>query len=255
MNEDKIIKLYIDENKSTYEIAERMSTYPNKIRRILHKHGIPLKSHSQAQRSALKQGRAKHPTDGRRRTEEERLKISSSVHSYWNNMDDTERERRVELARKRWSEMSESKRLEICSAAIRAIQLAGKEGSKMEKFLEGALREAGYMVDFHKKDLIPTQKLEIDMYIPELKTIIEIDGPSHFLPIWGEDKLAKQIKADEQKSGLALSKGYVIIRVKNLSDFMSLRIKTKLLKEIKIQLEKIGKKFPKQSERFIEIEL
>jgi hypothetical protein len=75
------------------------------------------------------------------------------------------------------------------------------------------------------------------------------------LPIWGEDKLAKQIKADEQKSGLALSKGYVIIRVKNLSDFMSLRIKTKLLKEIKIQLEKIGKKFPKQSERFIEIEL
>ena len=255
MNEDKIIRLYIDENKSTYEIAEQMSTYPNKIRRILRKHGVPLKSHSQAQRAALKQGRAKHPTDGRRRTEEERLKISSSVHRYWSNMDEAERERRVELARKRWNEMSESKRSDICSAALKAIQLAGKEGSKLEKFLVEALRKEGYKVDFHKKDLIPTQKLEIDMYIPDLKTIIEIDGPSHFLPIWGADKLSKQIKADEQKSGLALSKGYVIIRVKNLSDFVSLRIKTKLLKEIKIQLDKIGKKFPKESERFIEIEL
>ena len=35
---------------------------------------------------------------------------------------------------------------------------------------------------------------------------------------------------------------------KNLSDFTSLRIKNKLLCEIKIQLDKIGKDFPKQSE-------
>ena len=170
-------------------------------------------------------------------------------------MPDSERERRVEQARKRWNEMSESKRSEICSAAIRAIRLAGKEGSKLEKFLANALRKEGHRVDFHKKDLIPTQKLEIDMYMPHLKTIIEIDGPSHFLPIWGEDKLAKQIKADAQKSGIILSKGYVIIRVKNLADFISLRIKDKLFREIKLQLDEIGKNFPKPSERFIEIEL
>ena len=53
--------------------------------------------------------------------------------------------------------MSEAKRSEICSAAIRAIQLAGKEGSKLEKFLVNALRKEGYRVDFHKKDLIPTE--------------------------------------------------------------------------------------------------
>ena len=33
----QIIRMYNDENKSTYEIAESLGTYPNKIRRILKK--------------------------------------------------------------------------------------------------------------------------------------------------------------------------------------------------------------------------
>ena len=43
MNEQKIIKLYSKNGKSTYEIAEEVGTYPNKIRRILKKHGVELK--------------------------------------------------------------------------------------------------------------------------------------------------------------------------------------------------------------------
>lgn len=39
----RIIKMYNEDNKSTYEIAESLGTYPNKIRRTLNKHGIPLK--------------------------------------------------------------------------------------------------------------------------------------------------------------------------------------------------------------------
>jgi len=255
MNETKIIRMYTSENKSTYEIAEHMSTYPNKIRRILKKHGVSLKTHSEAQKSALQKGRAVHPTGGRERTLEERIKISSAVHSYWENMDEPQRQQRVESARKRWNDMPEAKRQEICSAAIKAIQLAGKEGSKLEKFLENYLREQGYKVDFHKKNLIPTQKLEIDMYLPDLNTIIEVDGPSHFLPIWGEDKLAKQIISDEQKNGIILSKGFAVIRVKNLSDFISLRIKETLTRKVKETLKEIEKKFPKRSERYIEIEV
>ena len=88
-----------------------------------------------------------------------------------------------------------------------------------------------------------------------MNTIIEVDGPSHFLPIWGEDKLAKQIVADEQKNGIVLSKGFAVLRIKNLSDFISLQAKEKLIKEVVYTLEKIKKKFPKRTERFIEIEL
>lgn len=255
MNESKVIRMYTNENMSTYEIAESFGTYPNKIRRILTKHGVALKSHSQAQKAALEKGRAKHPTVGRKRTKEERIKISSSVHDYWENMSDSDRSKRVEDARDRWNSMSESKKAEICAAAIQGIQLASKEGSKLEKFLLGELQRRGYDVEFHKKGLIPTQKLEIDMYIPSLNTIIEVDGPSHFLPIWGEDKLAKQIVADEQKNGIVLSKGFAVLRIKNLSDFISLQAKEKLIKEVVCTLEKIKKKFPKRTERFIEIEL
>ena len=61
MKETEIVKLYQSGNYSTYQIAERYDTYPNKIRRILVKHGVEMKSRSQAQRSALANGRAKHP--------------------------------------------------------------------------------------------------------------------------------------------------------------------------------------------------
>ena len=39
MNENKIIDMYENQNRSTYEIAKEFDTYPNKIRRILIKNG------------------------------------------------------------------------------------------------------------------------------------------------------------------------------------------------------------------------
>lgn len=254
MKEIEVIELY-ETGSSTYQIAEHFETYPNKIRRILTKNGVRLKSRSQAQKNALGNGRAKHPTVGTKRTKEERLKISSSVHEYWLSMSEDEYQHRCDEAKRRWHSMSAEERDRICSMAIKAIQKAGKEGSKMEKFLVQALNERGYSVEFHKKNLIPTQNLEIDLYIPSLKTIIEIDGPSHFFPIWGEEKLRKQIISDNQKSGIILSKGYIIIRVKNLANFVSLGKKEDLINNVVTQLESIERKFPPKSKRFIEIEL
>ena len=254
MKDQKVIQLY-EEGRSTYQIAEHFETYPNKIRRILTKNGVELKSRSQAQKNALKNGRATHPTSGKKRPKEERLKISSSVQEYWSSMGEDEYNERCSEAKRRWHEMPETERSRICSLAIEAVQRAGKEGSKLEKFVSRALSDKGYSVEFHKKNLIPTQKLEIDLYIPSHKTIIEIDGPSHFFPIWGEEKLQKQIIADSQKSGLILSKGYIIIRVKNLADFVSLNKKEELINNLLAHLEKIDNRFPPKSKRFIEIEL
>ena len=86
-----------------------------------------------------------------------------------------------------------------------------------------------------------------------MKTIIEVDGPSHFLPIWGEDKLQKQINADLRKSGTLLSKGYVVIRVKSLGQ-ESLSKREELLNSVLDSLSSIKKKFPPRSKRFIEVE-
>lgn len=254
MNSEKIVDMYVNQNKSTYEIAEEMHTYPNKIRRVLIKNGVNLKNKSEAQKNAIENGVAKHPTLGKQRTHEEKIKISSGLKTYWENMDDAQYDLKVKQAQKRWNDMPESTKQKMLESAIKCIQIAGKEGSKLEKFIYDALEADGYKVEYHKKYLIQNENLEIDMYIPSIKTIIEVDGPSHFLPIWGDEKLQKQIKADFHKTGLILSKGMVIIRIKHLADSLCLADKEKLRVDILKCLDTIKKKFPKESERYIEIE-
>ena len=255
MNEEEIIRLYTEECKSTYDIAEKMSTYPNKIRRILLKHGIKIKTKSEAQKNALKSGKAKIPTQGKKRTLSERVRISNGLQARWENISDADYKKHVDKARDRWNNMPKHEKEKMSQSAIQAIQKAGKEGSKLEKYIREELSRHGFTVEYHKKNIIPNENLEIDMYLPEIGAIIEVDGPSHFLPIWGEDKLRKQIKADENKTGLILSKGLMIIRIKNLADSVSLASKEKLKERLIKLLDSVKIKFPKQSERYVEIEI
>ena len=252
--EQKIVDMYVNQNKSTYEISQNLKTYPNKIRRVLMKHGVKLKTKSQAQKNALDKGVAKIPTKGHKRSEEEKIKISSSMEKRWKNTSIKKYQEHVDKAKKRWYNMPEHERQSMTKSATKAIQKAGKEGSKLEKFIRREL-SSFFIVESHKKNLIPNENLEIDIYIPKLKTIIEIDGPSHFLPIWGEEKLQKQIKADENKTGLILGKGFAIIRVKNLSDSVSLSKQHKLKERLIELLGDIKKSFPVKSKRYIELEI
>lgn len=254
MEEKEIVEMY-DSGKSTYEIAGLLNTYPNKVRRILIKNGVELKTKSEAQVNALEKGSSSIPTKGKKRSSEDKIKISSGLKKMWEEMDEKTYQKHVETSRTRWNQLSAIERENMKQSAIKAIRVAGKEGSKLEKFLFSQLTMNGYVVEFHKKNLIPNQNLEIDMYIPSCKTIIEIDGPSHFLPIWGEEKLQKQIKADSVKTGLILNKGFIIIRIKSLSDKVCLSGREKLRNNILKILEKLDQKFPSRiEERYIEVE-
>ena len=175
----KVIKLYNKDNRSTYEIAEMLDTYPNKIRRTLKKHGYELKSKSSAQSNALKSGRRPHPTAGKERTLSERVKISSSLSSYWDDMEDKEKKRRSKQAKDRWAEMSVDQKEQMQRKRVDAITKSAKEGSKLEKFFQEKLSQAGFNVRMHVV-IIPAENLEIDLYIPDLKTIIEVDGQVTF---------------------------------------------------------------------------
>jgi very-short-patch-repair endonuclease len=250
--DQRVIKLYNEANRSTYEIAKELNTYPNKIRRILIRHGYQLKDKSQAQKTALENGRSSHPTAGKKRSNEEKIAISQSLVGYWEGMGEQQRERRVDQAKKNWNAMSSEQKENMRSKGIAAIRSAAVEGSKLEKFIAEKISEAGFSVKMHEL-IIPAENLEIDLFIPKLKTIIEVDGPSHFLPIWGEDKLQKQINADLRKSGALLSKGYVIIRVKSLGQ-ESLVKKQEIISSIFTELKNISQEFPPKSKRFIEVE-
>ena len=253
-NKDFLVREYVENNRSTYWISEKLGTYPNKVRRALKFLGVDLKSKSEAQSNALKSGRHKHQTKGRKRTEEERIKISEGMANHWENMSEEERDRRIALAKKQWEEMTENEKSELRSMAAEAVRRASQEGSKIEKFLKEGLTSEGYDVIFHMKGLIPAENLEVDLFVPSLKTAIEIDGPAHFLPIWGEDSLQKNIRSDAKKSGLILSKGYCMIRVKQINKNVSEKSKRKTLALILTELGKISKKFPAKSKRYIEIE-
>lgn len=250
--EQEVIKLYNESNQSTYEIAKQLNTYPNKIRRTLIKHGYELKDRSEAQKFALESGRSAHPTAGKKRTAKEKISISQSLVSYWDSLSEKDRKGRVEQAKKNWESMSAEQKDKMRSRGIAAIRAAAKEGSKLEKIFQQRIQKAGYTVKMHEI-IIPAENLEIDLYIPELKTIIEVDGPSHFLPIWGEDKLQKQINADLRKSGALLSKGYAVIRVKSLGQ-ESLSKQEQLVQEVLNHLNRINSTFPPKSKRFIEVE-
>jgi len=254
MNELEIIRLYDVENKSTYEIAEQFNTYAKKISRILTKNGIKHKDQKEAQSIALSSGRKPHPTLGINRSNTVKKKISESVGSYWDNMSDKEKQKKIDIGKKLWQKMTEEERAILRKKASIGLKNAAKNGSKLENFLLEQLEEAGYSIVFHKKGLID-DKLEIDLYIPRLNVAIEIDGPSHFLPIWGEKNLQRHIKADAHKSGLLLNAGVMVLRVKCVTKNLSKRKQQYVLDAILHKLKEIEENFPPRGQRYIEMEI
>lgn len=249
-----IIDQYVNEKKSTYEIAQELKTYPNKIRRALNTLGVDLRDKSSAQTVAIESGRHEHPTRGKKRTEAEKVAISNGMASYWENMEEEEKKRRSDISKKQWAEMSEEDKANLRKLAAEAVRKASKEGSKIEKFIYEGLTKIGYDVIFHKRGLVANQNLEVDLFIPALNTAIEIDGPAHFLPIWGEESLNRHIRADAQKAGLLMNRGFVILRVKNIIRNLSQKNMRETLAAIIVELKKIEEKFPPATKRLIEIE-
>lgn len=253
IDEGYVIDQY-QKNSSTYSIAKELGTYPKKIERILKKNGITLRTRSQAQANAIKTGRSKHPTKGEKRSEEDKNKISRGKELSWKNTSEEDREKFSQQAKKRWEKIPADKKREMMEKAGRALRIASIEGSKAEKFLQKKLNEMGYDVMLHKKDLIEGN-FEIDLFLPELNTIIEIDGPQHFLPVFGEKRLQEVIKFDSIKNGLLVSKGFCVIRVRYLCKNMSRAVERRLWDLVSKEVGKIKDKFPAKSKRFIELEI
>jgi len=253
IDEAYVIKQY-GNNQSTYSIAKELGTYPKKIERILRKNGHKLRGKSEAQSLAISSGRTKHPTKGRKRSDEEKLKISIGTEKSWRDMSEDQKQRISDDARKRWEKIPADKKRSMQESAGRALRQAAVEGSKAEKSLRDDLMEAGYDVVLHKKDLI-SGNYEIDLFLPGLKTIIEIDGPQHFMPVFGEKQLRDTTRFDSIKSGLLISKGYCVIRIKYTCNHMSQSVGRRLWKMVSGEIKKIEKKFPPKHKRLIELEI
>ncbi len=254
MNTKKIIEQYTKEGLSCGEIAESLGTYSKKIERLLKKNGVTLRDKSAAAKNALKTGRAKPINEGGPRSEADKIAISKGMEKRWKNMSDEKRQKFSEDCKERWKKIPESTRREMQAKAGRALQRACVEGSKAEKSLKSSLEANGYVVEMHKKGLIQGN-FEIDLLLPELKTIIEIDGPQHFLPIFGEAKLAEVIKLDSIKNGLLVGRGFCVVRIRYLSNKFNKAVERRLWDLVSKAIEDIAKEFPPEGKRFIELEI
>jgi len=248
-------KQYWTLERSIGDIAKELETYPNKVRRALKSHGIKLRDKASAQSVALKKGRSSHPTKDKGHSEEAKLKISEGVAQNWENLSEEELESRRESARQQWANMSEEERIKLRESAVPGIKRASKEGSKLEKYIRDELTKAGYVIEYHKKGIVPNSNLEVDIYLPELGTAIEIDGPSHFLPIWGQEALTKTIKSDNEKNGLLRYHGVMILRVAQKRKTLSQKSMRDTWAAIEKELKKISVKLPAKNNRFKEIEV
>ena len=176
-----------------------------------------MRDKSQAQASALKNGRSEHPTKGKNLSEDIKIKISNSMAESWSSMSKKEKKRRSEISKKNWEEMPLSKLEQMQQSATVSLREAAITGSKLEKFIFSGIKKTGHKIDFHKEFYILDKKQHLDMYLPELNIAIEIDGPTHFKNIWGKENLDRQIKGDSKKTGFVISSGMKMIRIKNIN--------------------------------------
>ena len=213
------------------------------------------RSYSEAQKLALENGRSQHPTKGKKLDISHKEKIGKSRSQAYRSLSEQEKERLSQMSKDNWKALGRAKQEEIRALALEGVRQASKIGSKTERHLRNSLSLAGYSIEFHKTGLVPGSNLEVDLFVSELKTAIEIDGPGHFLPIWGEEKLQKQQSSDTIKQGIILSNGYVILRIRQIDKNISLTRMNYLLELILDELERIREKFPESNKRLIEIEV
>lgn len=222
-------------------LAQKYDTYTNKIRRLLIKEGAEIRDKSEAQKLALETLRHAHPTKGKKRPDTFKITISEKLKDHWDSIDDDEKKRRSDMAKEQWKNMDDAQKEKMKENSTKAIRKASKEGSKLEKHIFDGIVAAGFSVVQHKTNLIANNKLEVDMYLPVLKTVIEIDGPAHFFPIWGQKSLDRHVRSDAQKIGLLTQEGYNLIRVKNLVKTLSEHHKRNIVIDVIRTLEEISK--------------
>lgn len=227
MNDDQkkqiLYQLYETDKKSFGDIAKQLATYSNKIRRDAIKFKLKIRNKSDAQKNALFTGKHKHPTKGTERDDQTKQKIGGAVMKSWSNISEEELYNRKQMAKEQWNKKSEDDKKYMQQKANAAVRVSSKEGSKLEKYLLNRLVKDGFKVKFHEEQILSNTKLQIDILIPSMNVAIEIDGPSHFLPVWGDDALNRNQKYDNKKEGLIIGRGLYLIRIKQLKDFSKSR--------------------------------
>jgi len=238
MTEDLNSKMREDyeSGSSMGEVAKKYKRSQSTVHRIFKKLGVKIRSASEAQKLALQTGRSKNPTAGVGHSVEARVSMSDKAANRWARMTPAERDKFKKSAKERWAKLSDADKKEMLRLAGVALRRVATEGSEIERYLESALIDAGFVVIKHVKNFMGGE-YEIDLLLKEDGIAIELDGPHHFLPIFGDERLEKTMKFDAAKNGSLIGMGLTIIRVrcmyKNLTEKMKRDTLSLILETVK----------------------
>ena len=223
INEEDVRRLYQDQGLSLRKVATELKVSLATLSRFMKRCGIPTRNKASAQKNFLKSN--DHQMKGRSHSDETKKRISHGLGEFWENLSDDEADalkKHIGSAWKRkWEAMSENERQTMMQdLANKAKDVAG-QGSRFERFVAEQLRLRGYTVEERSINYIAGKDFEVDVALPKDMIAIEVDGPSHFLPIHGEEALQKQQERDERKNQLVMSAGYNILRIRDNNGALS----------------------------------
>ena len=207
------IKKDYESGDSVPVIAERYKLSESKVTRSLKKLGVKMRTRSEAAKIALERGRSVSPTEGKGHSQEARDRMSVKRAEAWEKGGDKAKEQMSNIAKTNWAKKSDFDKANMQSKAGSALRVVASEGSAAEKYLVNKLIAHGYVVEFHNKNIVYGQ-YEIDIMLPNEGIVIEIDGPHHYLPIYGEERLQKTIAQDETKNGVLITHNLKVVRIK-----------------------------------------
>ena len=115
-----------------------------------------------------------------------------------------------------------------------------KERSHLENFISRMIKETFPFLTFKISDREQCSGLELDFYFPDLNLAIEINGPIHYDPIYGETYLQNIQERDNRKSKICENKNIELHTIKNYERFSEKIGRIKWMLEIRpILLQKV----------------
>ncbi len=217
INEDDARRFYQDEGLSMRQVATKMNVPLATLSRFMKKHGIMSRDKAEAQKNYLKDH--EHQMQGKKHSDVTKQKISKGLGEFWDKLSDDDKEelkRKIGSAwRRKWQQMSDSDRRGMMESLSNRAKETQGQGSRLERYIAEELRKRGYTVEERSTNYTSGKQFEVDIALPKERIAMEVDGPTHFLPIHGEDHLKQQQERDARKDELINAAGLNVLRIRD----------------------------------------
>lgn len=227
-------KEFTDNQRSAFDIAKELGCFPTQVRRWIKKYGIEGRDRSEARKLHIE--KFGHHMEGKTRSDEEKKAISMGLQANWEGMSEKEqKERRAKaskVAHSNWAALDEEQKKEMLAKMHKGNKKAAKGGSKNENTVAQMLKDAGYKVYQRTTEFTPACIYEIDIALPSLAIAIEIDGPTHWDPVYGEENLDRVQAKDAKKDDMLRGCGWTVVRCRDYSTSPSKAICRRIVEKI-----------------------